>query len=149
MIINIVSILREVGRQEHNLIPLIQDRFQHHVQGPGSTTGHDDIACVKADSGLFAELSRHRCSYLRITGITHIAMHTRQGASRKPPKRLTELRGRLHHRVSQRKVEDILLTIPRFKLSPIFEHPPYPRALEHASPHPLRDRHAAFPFCPG
>ena len=135
MVIRVEVILHEERREDDDFVTRVEQRLQHDIERAARAAGHHDVARAKVKSGLAAKLRRDRRPRLFVTGVRHIAVNARLWVVRNALEFGEELGWRLHHRIAQRQVEDILLAELPLELNALLEHPSNPRALLHKVPY--------------
>ena len=128
VISDIVRILQEVRRKCDDLILIIQDSTQHHIQRIGCAGFHDDIFCGIV--GAFPAEALVQIVGNRLPGqvksrIGHISVnHVGIFCIQNIDDRLLHRFRRIHIRVAQTEIVHVLRTYLRCQILPQFEHRP-------------------------
>ena len=142
VIVDVIQIFPEVGRQDDDLVAGVEDGFQDDIGGGGGPAGHNDFGAGERQAGIGGQGSGHRLAGVGIARVGHIAVHPRLGVFGQAAQFGVEFRRRLHHRIAQRQIEHVFRADPRLKLQPLLEDPPNPPPLLHKLPHLPRNRHS-------
>lgn len=146
VIVDVELVFDKIGGKDDDLLPGIEDRFQGDIQRPAGATGHNDVPSGNRPPGMRRDRRRHRRPRLFITGVAHIAVHAGNGRLGQSAQFASEGFWRLHRRIPQCEIEDVLRSMDQPQLFPFFEHLANPRGALDAAFHLLRYGHAPTPL---
>ena len=141
VVVRVEHVLDEVGREDDDLVAGVKQRLHDHVESAAGAARHHDLLDGEVNARLFGELHGHSLPRLHVAGVGHIAVHSRYRVFCDFAKRVEELSRRLHDRVAQGQVEDMLLAVLPLQRDSLLEHPADPGAFLHKLAYLPRDGH--------
>jgi len=126
VVIYVEFIFDEIWCEDEYFFARVEDGFQGYVEGATGAAGHNYVFARHLESGFFRQDLRYGPAGFIIPGVTHVAVHARDGMLRQFAELLKEFRGRFHVGISQGEVKDVFLSVDGAHPFALFEHLAYP-----------------------
>src|SRR5262245_14331666 len=137
MVFYVELVFYKVRCKNHHLITRIEERLQDDVQATSRPNHHNNMVGRKGHASLTRQLGSNSGPGLGIAHIGHIAVHAGLRMCHELMQGFIELGWRLQHRVTQRKIVDVVSAILLLELDPLLEHATYPGRGLHVLTHAL------------
>ena len=146
MVLDVIDVLAEERREDDHLVAGVEDGAQNDVGRAGRAAGHEDVGDAEGQAGFGGQGVGNRLSRFRIAGVGHVAVHTGRGGLSDAEQFGVELRRRLHDRVPQGQVENVVIAVLRLEGDAHLEHAADPAAFFHGTADVFGDGHERTPW---
>ena len=142
MVLGVEHVLGKERRHRDDLVPGIEQRLQHGVDGAAGAHGHEDVVGGVREPGGCAEPLGHRRADTDMAGVGHVGVPVRPLALEHAPRGSQHGRWRLDLWIAQREVEDLVGAALLLEARALLEHAADPRRLGQIVGDGPRDDHA-------